>query len=199
MCKIQWHHGIKKAIKISVTLHLPVHDTNDLGGFKMYPNNSYMCWKAWLVVTDTCTTYFSSVIFHFPVNWVHIKLKRAVTWLYCFATNQGHCMLIKFTVEGLNRVNAQAHNHRYSLNIFKWPHCDADLILLSNTARQDMTLAVEPVSPCFPVRQEPPSYSVAQPCRGKEIARECWLIRGRHSSLSPHLFSSLAPTILHYC
>lgn len=40
-----------------------------------------------------------------------------------------------------------------------------------------MTLAVEPVSPCFPVRQEPPSYSVAQPCRGKEIARERRLIR----------------------
>lgn len=62
-------------------------------------------------------------------------------------------------------------------------------------SRQYLSLAVEPVSPCYPVRQDPPpphplSYSVAQPCCGKEIARERWVIRKRHSSLSPHLLIS---------
>lgn len=153
-CVIQWHDGIKKAIKISVTPHRPARHTNDLG-FKIYHTNFNMCWKAWLVVTDTQP--IASFIFHFSVNSGHIGLRRAVTLLYCFPTNQGHCMLIKFTVDGLNRINAQAHNQHYSLNIFKWPHCDDDLILLSSTARREVSLAVEPVSPCFPVRQEPPS------------------------------------------
>lgn len=200
---VAWWDKKEKAIKISVTLHRPVHDTNDLGGFKMCHNNFNMCCKAWIVVTDI--QLIASFIF--PVNWVmstarwteECSLFKWVTLLYCFATNQGHCMLIKFTVDGLNRINAQAHNQRYSLNIFKWPYCEDDLILLCNTARQDVSLAVEPVSPCFPVRQEPHSYSVAQPCCGKEIARERRAIRKRHSSLSPHLLSSLAPTILHYC
>lgn len=72
-----------------------------------------------------------------------------VTLLYCFATNQGHCMLIKFSVDGLNGLNAQAHNQRCSLNIVKWPCCEDDFILLCNAARQEMSLAVEPVTPCF--------------------------------------------------
>lgn len=135
----------------------------------------------WLVVTDV--QLIASLISYFPVNSVHIGLERALILLYCFAPNQGHCMLIKSSADRLNRINAQAHNQCYSHNIFKWPHRDDDLILLSNTARQDVSLVVEPVSPRFPLRQEPPSYGVAQPCSGEEIVRECRLIRKRHSSL----------------
>lgn len=157
----------------------------------------------------SCHSYSTYYLFHRSVSWVYICTQSSplewVTLLYCFATNQGHCMLIKFTVDGLNRINAQAHNQHYSLNFVKWPSCEDDFIRLSNTAMQWMSLAVEPVTSWFSVREGPPSCSVDvhvcvdQTCCGKEIAREHQVIRKRQSSLSPHLFSSLAPMILHYC
>lgn len=137
---MQRHDGIKKkAIKINVTLHHPVHDTNDLGGFKMCHNNFNMYCKVAVDVTDTQLNASFLSSFQSSVNWVHIWLKRAAcsseSLLYCFTTNQGHCMLIKFAVDGLNRIHAQAHNQCYSLNIFKWPYCEDDFIFLSNTGR----------------------------------------------------------------
>lgn len=54
--------GEKKAIKISVTLCSPVHDTDDLGGFKMCHGNFNMRCKA--RVDDRYTTYF---LLSFPV------------------------------------------------------------------------------------------------------------------------------------
>lgn len=56
VCKIQWHDGGgKEAIKISVTRHLPVHETNDLGEIRIDDVNS-MCWETRLVVTDAQLT-----------------------------------------------------------------------------------------------------------------------------------------------
>lgn len=119
----------------------------------MCHNNFNMWCKALIVVIDIQLIAPSPFPCQLPCPCLteESSLLKWVTLLYCFATNQGHCMLIKFTVDGLNRINAQAHNQRYSLNIFKWPYCEDDFILLSNTARQEGSLAVEPVSLCFPV------------------------------------------------
>lgn len=77
---------------------------------------------AWIVVTDT--QLIASFPFPFPCQLRAYltkgsSLHKWVTLLDCFATNQGHCMLIKFTVDGLSRINAQAHNRHYSFNIFQ--------------------------------------------------------------------------------
>lgn len=59
MCTIQRHDGIKKAIKISVTLHSPAHDTEDLGGFKVCRNNIHHV----LGSTTTCHIYSTLQLF----------------------------------------------------------------------------------------------------------------------------------------
>lgn len=98
-------------------------------------------------------------------KWLHFLLLKHLTahlrgaassdeshrcFFFPLSTNQGHCMLVKFTVAGLNGVNAQAHNKHYSLNIVKWPYCEDDFIFLFNTAKQAMSLAVRPEALSFP-------------------------------------------------
>lgn len=88
--------------------------------------------------------------------------------------NQGHCVLIK--------------NH---CGQFKWNNAPAQIILTFSRvallrrcfdSRQDMSLAVEPVSPCYLIRQDPPPTPHAptpavwlRPAVGGEVARERWV------------------------
>lgn len=108
--KAAWWDGARKQLKsVSPLLH-PVLDINDLGGFKMCHSHFTRSWEAWIVVTAMQVD-----LFFFPrqLNGClkpESSLLKWLTLLYCFATNQGHCMLIKFTVARLNCINAHAYN-----------------------------------------------------------------------------------------
>lgn len=143
----------KRIIKISFTLCSSLHNLNDLGKSERCLGVSNLDTTMWMKSWHRCR---NDCLLHFLLKFTSTHLRGAACSdepQCCFSspsTNQGHCMLVKFTVAGINGVNAQAHNKHYSLNIVKWPYCEDDFIFLFNTAKQEMSLAVRPETLSFP-------------------------------------------------